>query len=64
MAFVVKLLNSDGVSEPRWVITDHGRGFGHREAATVFPDGEAADDEAAVWQAIKQKAFSVVVEPA
>jgi hypothetical protein len=61
--YVVKLLDSEGALEPRWVSTEHGRGFGLREAATVFPDREAADEEAEAWSAMSPK-FSVVVEPA
>ena len=62
MAFVVKLLHSEGAFEPRWVMTTHGRGFGPRESATVFPDREAADEEAEAWKAMTPKVFSVVVE--
>jgi hypothetical protein len=62
MAFVVKLLNSDVASQPRWVMTTPGRGFGPREGATVFPDREAADEEAEAWKAMTPKVFSVVVE--
>jgi hypothetical protein len=58
----VKLLNSDGAAESRWVVTTPGRGFGSREEATVFPDREAADPEAEAWMAMKQEALSVVVE--
>ncbi len=62
MGFVVKLVNSDGASEPRWVIDKLGRGFGPREGATVFPDRETADEEAEAWKAMTPKVFSVVVE--
>jgi hypothetical protein len=41
-----------------------GRGLGPREEATVFPDREAADEEAKKWQAMTPKVFSVIVEPA
>ena len=58
----MKLLGSDGALEPRWVSTDRGRGFGHRDGATVFPDREAADAEAEAWKAMRQKVFSVIVE--
>ena len=64
MAFVVKLLNSDSASQPRWVINMLGRGYGSREEATVFPDRYAADEEAEAWKAMKQSVFSVVVEAA
>jgi hypothetical protein len=64
MAFVVKLLNSDGSSEPRWVMTAFGLGFGCRETATAFPDRESAEEEAGKWKAMRQNVFSVVVEPA
>jgi hypothetical protein len=61
--YVVKLLDTAGTSEPRWVMIMRGRGFGSREAATVFPDREAAQSEAEIWKAMSPKAFSVVVEP-
>jgi hypothetical protein len=64
MAFVVKLLDSGGALEPRWVMIMRGRGLGPREEATVFPDREAADEEAKKWQAMTPKVFSVIVEPA
>ena len=64
MAFVVKLLSSDSASQPRWVTTMLGRGFGSREEATVFPDRYAADEEAEAWKAMNQKVFSAVVEVA
>jgi hypothetical protein len=65
MAFVVKLLHSEGAFEPRWVVTTtHGQGFGPREEATVFPDRQPADEEAEAWMAMTPKVFSVVVEPA
>ncbi len=60
--YVVKLLDSEGALEPRWAFADRGRGFGPREGATVFPDREAADEEAEVWKAMSPKVFSVVVE--
>jgi hypothetical protein len=41
-----------------------GRGLGSRENATVFPDREAANAEAKIWQALSTQAFTVVVEPA
>jgi hypothetical protein len=61
--YVVKLLDTESASEPRWVSTEHGQGFGPREAATVFPDRESANSEAETWWAMSPK-FSVVVEPA
>jgi hypothetical protein len=62
--YVVKLLDNNGTLEPRWVMTEGGRGFGTREGATVFPDREAADSESEIWKAMSPKVFSVVVEPA
>ena len=60
--YVVKLLDNKGALEPRWVTNDGGRGYGPREGATVFPDHEAAEEEAEVWKAMSPKVFSVVVE--
>jgi hypothetical protein len=62
--YVVKLRDSEGALEPRWVTTDGGRGFGTREGATVFPDHESADSDADMWKAMAQNVFSVIVEPA
>jgi hypothetical protein len=62
--YVVKLLDNKGALAPRWVTIEHGRGFGTREGATVFPDREAAESEAEVWRVISARPFSVVVEPA
>jgi hypothetical protein len=62
--YVVKLVDTEGALEPRWVTTVGGRGFGTREGATVFPDREAADSEAEIWKSISARPFSVVVEPA
>jgi hypothetical protein len=62
--FVVKLVYDDAAIAPRWVKAGSGRGLGLREQATVFPDHEAAQSEADLWQAITPKTFSVLVEPA
>jgi hypothetical protein len=64
MGYVVKLLDDTGKMDPRWVKTDGGRSFGTREGATLFPDREAAESEAKVWEAMPRIPFSVVVEPA
>jgi len=63
-AYLVKLLYENIDVKPRWVMAGNGRGLGSREQATVFPNRAAANAEAKIWEALSERAFSVVVEPA
>jgi hypothetical protein len=65
MAFVVRLVYDAVATAPSWVLLETGRRLVvPRDRATVFPDHDAAHEEAKLWKVMSPKAYSVFVDPA